>query len=755
MRPDDAGPAEVSSGGPAQTGVARDQPAAAQLAWPAPATAGGLGRFFWPRSIAIIGASGSPHTLSARPLRILQQHGYPGRLYPVNPRYAELAGLACYPDVGSLPESPDLALVLVSAAAVPGVVDECGAAGVGGVVVISSGFAEQQAGGAQLRARLREVLDRHPALRLAGPNSEGFINVRGAVPATFSPAADPDRGMQHLLPGPVAVVSQSGGLGFALFNDGQARGLGFSYVISAGNEDDLSLLDYVDYLVTDERVQVILLFVEGLRQAGRLAATAARARSAGKRLVAAKAGRSVAGQRATWSHSAHLAGQDEIYQAVLRRCGIPTARDQEELVDLGMAFARAPLPAGRRVGVLTYSGGAGVWAADALEAEGLEVPELSPALAGRIRELLPAYGSAANPVDVTAQVVQTAGGLAPVLELLACSDEVDAVVVTTTLSSAALLAAEEAALARVVRAARKPVLLYSYTRPAPESVEILTRMGLAWFTSGRRVARALRALADYGSFRPAPEVAEQAAGVRPARPAIRAGWQSAAIAGVLAGPPGPLAEWRAKALLLAAGLPVPDGELVRGPAAACAAASRLGYPVAVKAQAAALPHKSEAGAVALGLAGPEQVTDAIKRMAASVRVAVPGTEPDGWLVERMCPAGTEMILGIVRDDALGPAVVAGFGGVYAEILGDVACLPAPLSEAEARAGLAGLRGWALLAGARGRPPADVDALARLVQALGDLAWQCPQITELDLNPVIVGSAGQGAWVADAAGWLAG
>ncbi|HEY2552496.1 MAG TPA: acetate--CoA ligase family protein [Streptosporangiaceae bacterium] len=738
------------------------QPSGAQPGGDVAAAAGGsLERFFSPRSIAIIGASGSPHTLSARPLRILKQHGYPGTLYPVNPRYAELGGLTCYPDVGSLPEPPDLALVLVSAAAVPGVLDQCGEAGVGGVVVISSGFAEQQEGGTELRARLSEVLDRHQGLRLAGPNSEGFINVYGAVPATFSPAADPDRGMQHLLPGPVAVVSQSGGLGFALFNDGQTRGLGFSYVISAGNEDDLSLLDYVDYLVTDERVGVILLFVEGLRHAGRLAATAARARAAGKPLVAAKAGRSSAGQRATWSHSAHLAGRDEIYQAVLRRCGIATAMDQEELVDLGMAFARAPRPAGRRVGVLTYSGGAGVWAADALEAEGLQVPELSAALAGRIRELIPAYGSAANPVDVTAQVVQTAGGLAPVLELLACSDEVDAVVVTTTLSSAALLAAEEAALGQVVRKAGKPVLLYSYTRPAAESVEILTRMGLAWFTSGRRVARALRALTDYGSFTGADRAAAgQSAGPRPTAPrtcteqASLAAMPPDALASVQAAPVGPLTEWRAKALLRAAGLVVPEGELAFDVAAARAAADRLGYPVAVKAQSAALPHKTEAGAVALGLGSPAEVTAAISRMTSRVSAAIPGAELDGWLVERMCPAGTEMILGIVRDQALGPAVVAGFGGIFAEILADVACLPAPMTEAEALAGLAGLRGWPLLAGARGRPPADVSALARLVQALGDLADQCPRITELDLNPVIVGAAGQGAWVADAAGWLA-
>jgi len=756
-----------------------------------------LERFFWPRSIAVIGASGSPHTLSARPLRILQQHRYPGRLYPVNPRHAQLRGLRCYPAVSQLPEVPDLALVLVNACAVPAAVDACGRAGIANVVVISSGFAEQSAGGAARRDQLRAVLARYRDLALAGPNSEGFVNTYGAVPASFSPAIDHDRGLDHLLTGPVAVVAQSGGLGFALFNDGQARGLGFSYVVSTGNEDGLTVLEYVDYLLDDPRVGVVLLFVEGLRNGSRLAGVAAKARAAGKPLVVAKAGRSASGQRAAQSHTASLAGSDQIYDAVFRRHGVIRAEDQEELVDIGMVFSWAPPLTGNRVAVLTYSGGAGVWTADALEAEGFEVPRLSPRLQERISALIPAYGSAVNPVDVTAQVVQTAGGLAPILELLAGTDEVDAVIVTTTLSSAVLLGEEEAALAAALQRSGKPVLAYSYTRPATAAVEILARIRLPWFTSGRRAARALRALRDY---RRLAEFADRRD--HPASSATSAASPALVTPSARLGDPGPWVEWRAKAALREAGLPVPDGELVPAAsaaagaavaaagtavadaaaasagavaaagadtaavavaaavaaaaadtAAAVAAASRIGYPVAVKAQSAALAHKTEAGAVLLGLGDDAAVAAAVVRITANLAAAAPGLELDGWLVERMCPAGAEMIAGVLRDPELGPAVVVGFGGVYAEILRDTICLPAPLTADEARQGIGCLRGEALLRGARGQPPADVDAFADLVAALGDLAVAHPEIAELDLNPVLLGRPGHGAWVADVAGRL--
>jgi len=449
-----------------------------------------LSNLLQPQSIAVIGASANSAVISGMPLRILAQHGYRGAVYPVNPRHAELAGLACYPHIGAVPEPVDLALVVVHADAVPEVVAGCGAAGARFVVVISSGFAEQDPGGARQRA-LREACGGYPRMRLLGPNSEGLMNVVDRIPVTFSPTVDRERGLRRLRTGDVAVVSQSGGLGFALFNDGLERGLGFSHVVSTGNELDLDLADVAEHLAADPSTRVLLLFLEGLPDPSRLADVAAVARDTGTRVIVAKAGASPAGRRAALAHTAHEAGADGAYAELFARHGIVRARDQEHIVDLAMAFSRAKPPRGNRVGVLTTSGGAGTWLADDLAAAGLGVPLLGAATQQRLRALIPAYGSPANPVDATAQVF-SGGGIGPVLDALAGSGEVDAIACVLTLADAHRIELERPALAAT--AARLPLVVYSYTRPADRSIDALADLGIAYFTSGARTAAALREL---------------------------------------------------------------------------------------------------------------------------------------------------------------------------------------------------------------------------------------------------------------------
>jgi acyl-CoA synthetase (NDP forming) len=449
-----------------------------------------LDRLLRPRSIAIIGASANAGAISGMPQRILAQHGFGGAVYPVNPRYAEIDGLACYADLGAVPEPVDLALIVVNADAVPGVVDGCGQAGARFAVVISSGFAEQDPHGDRERA-LRAARDRHPDLRLLGPNSEGLMNVVDGIPATFSPTVDYERGLRRLRTGDVGVVAQSGGLGFALFNDGQERGLGFSHVVSTGNELDLDLADVAEQLATDPATRVILLFLEGLREPARLGEVAALATANGKKLIVAKAGASAAGRRAALAHTAHDAGDDATYATILTEHGIARARDQEQLVDVAMAFSRIPTPAGPRVGVLTTSGGAGVWLADDLTAAGLSVPVLSTELQTRLRGLIPAYGSPVNPVDATAQVF-SGGGIGPVLDVLVGGGEIDALACVLTLADAARVEQERAAIAAA--ADRMPLVIYSYTRPAQRSLDVLADLGIAYYTSGHRTAAALSAL---------------------------------------------------------------------------------------------------------------------------------------------------------------------------------------------------------------------------------------------------------------------
>jgi acyl-CoA synthetase (NDP forming) len=445
-----------------------------------------------PRSVAIIGASINAGVISGIPQRILAQHGYPGTVYPVNPRYSEINGLPCYPDIGAVPGPVDVALIVVGAETVPEVLSQCGKAGVTFAVIISSGFAEQ-ASATDRTARLQAVRADYPGIRVLGPNAEGLINLTDGIPLGFSPTIDYTRGLEKLRTGDVAVIAHSGGLGFALFNNGLAAGLGFSHIISTGNEADLDLAELASYLLDQADTQVLLLFVEGLSQPEQLSELAAAARARGKTLVVAKVGDTPAGARAALAHTAHDAGDEQIYTDILGHGGILRALDQEHMVDLAMALSRTRAPAGDRVGVVTTSGGAGTWAADDLVHAGLAVPVLSDGLQARLRERIPAYGGAANPVDPTAQVLGR-GGIAPVVELLADSGEVDDVVLVSTLADPQQLEREKFELATI--AARFPLMLYTYTRPAPASVDLLEELGIAYYTTSRRTAAALKGLVD-------------------------------------------------------------------------------------------------------------------------------------------------------------------------------------------------------------------------------------------------------------------
>lgn len=443
-----------------------------------------------PSSIAIIGASAVRDVIPGLPQRILAQHGYRGAVYPVNPRYETIDGLRCYPDIGAVPGPVDVALIVVNAANVAGLLARCGQAGVRFAVIISSGFAEQSGGGPR-QEELRAVCERFPDMRVLGPNAEGHINVIDEIPVGFSPMINYERGLDRLRHGDITVVAQSGGLGFALFNDGLGRGLGFSHVISTGNEIDLDLADVASHLLDDPATRVLLLFVEGLDDPGRLAKLGADARERGKHVIAAKVGGTEAGKRAALAHTAHEPGDDAEYARALADGGIPVAADQEELVDLAMAFSRTRTPAGRRVGIVTTSGGSGTWLADDCEAAGLQLPVLSAGLQALLREKIPPYGSPANPVDTTAQVLSR-GGIAPVLRLVAGSGEVDALALVATLADGKQIERERGELRAI--ATEMPLVVYSYTRPSARSLELLEQLRIACFTSGRRTARALAAL---------------------------------------------------------------------------------------------------------------------------------------------------------------------------------------------------------------------------------------------------------------------
>jgi len=701
--------------------------------------------FFFPRRIAVIGASNDTARIRGRFIVLLRQHGFDGEIIPVTPSHGEIQGLPAVPRIDAIPGDPvDLALVAVPAPAVVGVLRECAAAGVRGAIVFTSGFAEEGGDMAAAQAEITRIAH-ESGMRIGGPNAMGYFNARGRVAATFSQAIDTEeaaRGIDaHDLPGGIAVVSQSGGLGFSIYNRALRRRIGGDFVVGTGNEADLGTLDFAGFLIEDPAVRQMLLFLEGVRDGRRLAPFARRAAELGKPVIVAKVGRSPAAQRAAISHTASLTGSDAAFDALFAHYGMIRVHEVEHMLDHAAAFAMPVLPAGDRVAIVTASGGSGSWLADGLAAAGLRVPELDADTQRRILAHLPSYGSAGNPVDITAQAMKAVNDVLE--EVLACPD-VDMVVLVSPLSLVSRNPYDLERIRAAIARWGKPVVFYSYTPPSDFMRDFAARAGAAVYSTIDGCARGLRGLVDWARFR------ERFA--RREAPDAEIAMMREAIAPLLdAHPPGAVAsEYDSRRLLEAAGIGGPAGRLATTEDEALAAFEAIGAPVALKLQSPGLPHKTEAGAIRLGVAD----ADALRRgyrelMALADRVAA-GAPAQGVLVQAMAAPGIEMIAGIVHDADLGPLLMVGAGGIHAEVLRDTAFAPAPVDAAEARRLVDSLRMRPLLDGVRGAPAADVDAFVELARRLSVLAVAADgRIGELEINPVFVHPAGAGASAVDA------
>src|SRR3954453_20447835 len=459
-----------------------------------------LDSFFSPSSIALIGASRDLDKIPGRLLSMLRKNHYPGRIYPINPNYGELDGLKCYPSISDVGAPIDLAIVIIPAKAVLGALEQCAAAGVKNAVIISSGFAEEGGDSAAMQNAIAE-LARNTGMRISGPNAEGFYSEVQRVAATFSPTVDvkPDAPRLIATKRRIGIVAQSGGIGFAIYHRAKALGIALSYVVSAGNESDLGAGEFLDYMVQDDSTDVILLFIEGIRDVDKFLAAARRAAEIGKPVIVAKVGRSGAGERAAASHTASMAGWSAAYDAVFAKYGFIVSNDLDEAVTIAAVLTTSPLPKGDRVAVVTVSGGAGIWGADAVALRGLQVPELSEPIQAEIKKLMPSYGSARNPIDVTAQGV-TSGGLQKSVDLLTASDEVDAILVVLSLSSEVRKPFKDDELKSVLAAQRKPVVFYSYTVPSDFARHDLAKSGVVVLSGLTHVGVAMRQLVDYAKF---------------------------------------------------------------------------------------------------------------------------------------------------------------------------------------------------------------------------------------------------------------
>jgi acetate---CoA ligase (ADP-forming) len=711
------------------------------------ATKPNVGALLTPKSVAVVGAAPVGQGLRGRILEFMLLHPFAGNIYPISRSHAEVQGLKAYPSIEDCPTQVDLAVLIIPAKFVPEELERCGKAGVKAAAIISSGFAEEPGeAGAKMQAALRAIAARY-GMAVTGPNSEGFASIEANLLPTFSPVAGPSD--IPLLPvnrnnGRLAVVAQSGGMGFSFFDRGRPKEMAFDYVVTTGNEAVLETFDVVEHLVDAGKTDAFCLLVEDIKTPETFQRVAEKALRAGKPIILNKIGKTDAGARAAASHTAALAGSYSAFQAIAQRYGIIEGTHVEEMVDIANGFLawRGRLPTGRRIGICTGSGGGGAWLSDACTQAGLEVPTLDAETRKIIDVHLPPYGTSQNPVDGTAQAIRQIG-YAGLAGPLANSPGIDGVICIMSARAAEHLTHEREKLAALKKSSPKPILMWTYTNPHPDAVKVLSEAGFALYGNMQCVVATMRHMAAYREHRERfLKVQEIWSPAAEARGRVAAGLARAGRV---------LTEADAKPLLAAYGIGTTALEkLVQSRDDAIAAAKAISKPVALKVQSPEILHKTEAGAVALGARNAEEVGAAYDRILANAKAHAPKAAVQGVLVQAMAEKGREVILGINRDPHFGPMLMLGLGGIHVEVMKDVVFSPVPLSRDDALRLIDQLKGAKLLDAHRGMPAADKGALADLMVRLGRLAADhADAIAEIDLNPVIVHPEGKGATIADA------
>lgn len=687
-------------------------------------------RLFEPSGIAVIGATPDLTRIGGQPIRALTQFGYRGRIYPVNPRHTTIAGLRTYSRATEIDGPCDLALVAVPAAQVPDVVRDCGRAGIPYIAVLSAGFRETGATGRALEDEMLAAA-RASGARLLGPNCQGLLNLASAVYAGFgAPFQDPD-----LPRGPMALVTQSGGVGFSIVMALAERRLGFDIVASTGNETDIDASEIVEALIDDDGIRVICLYLEGVRDGRRLMRAIRDATRAGKPVIVWKTGNTPGGAMAAASHTAQLTGSYGVYRSALRQAGAIAVNDIGQLADACEAFLCNHFPQGRRIASVGISGGAGILLADRLEEAGLTLACLSSETQEALSTFMPAFASANNPVDVTANVFNDPTLVDATLDAIASDRNVDIVSVLLASLSPQAAVTTANACARIVEKHRKPVFVAWTARhkQGSEALEILHKACIPVFDSPVRIADAAGRLAAFARNRTRDAF--------PQHPPL-----SKPLGLVHDG--NPLDEAKLLDMLEQTGIRAIPRHFVpinRIESEEC----RCSFPVAVKVVSPDIPHKTEVKGVLLDVRTSDDARTAMKTVVQSAQRARPDARIRGVLLSSMVVDGLEIILGVVDDPAFGPVVTVGLGGVLTELLQDTSSRVAPVDIATAKEMLSELRAAPLLFGYRKRAPRDVEALAAAMVQLGNLAIATPAIAELEINPLFVMLEGDGVYAADA------
>ncbi len=690
-----------------------------------------LEEMFGPSAIAVVGASEKQGKVGRVVLQNILGSGYAGKVYPVNPSHEEILSLPCYASVSDLPEAPELAVIIVPAASVRKVMEECGSRGVKAAVIISAGFKESGREGYHREMELHQAAERL-GIKVLGPNCLGIADTNTPLNATFAARA-PQRGT-------VAFMSQSGALCTAVLGWSEENHLGFSRFISLGNKMDLDESDFLEALENDDSSRVIAAYLEGVADGAKFLEVTGRV-SRSKPVIIFKAGVTQAGARAVSSHTGTLAGSENAYIAAFRACGALRAEAVEDLFMLARGFSTQPPPRGPRVCVVTNAGGPGIIASDALERSGLTLATLGEETARRLREGLPEAASVYNPVDVLGD----AGADRYRLAVCAALEDpgVDALLVILTPQAMTRAADTARVVAECAGGAEKTVFaVFMGGTDVEEAEGILREAGIPNFPFPEEAVRTLRSMKSYGDFLS-----------RPRQTRVRFSVDKAAAGGVLervrAQGRKELVEVEAREVLAAYGFQVARTVLATNLEECIRAGRETGYPVVIKIASPQILHKTDIGGVVVGIQNTDDLITAYERVTANARKFFPRAEIWGVLVQEMLPPSRELILGMNRDSTFGPLLMTGLGGVYVEVLKDVSFRLAPVSEEDVMDMLRELKSYWLLQGARGEPPADIDAVIESMLRVSQLVTDFPEINELDINPLRVLEDGKGCLAADA------
>jgi acyl-CoA synthetase (NDP forming) len=694
-------------------------------------SAADLTRLINPGVVAVVGASETRGSFGERTLSNMS--AFSGKVFAINPKYQTLLGRPCVPSLADMPESPDCVVLCVARPMVEGMIEGAAAVKAGGVIVYASGFAET-AKPDRIEAQQRVVeLAHRTGVRVVGPNCVGLANTRSGAGLNFMPDY---AGMGHKR-GPIGIVSQSGALGYTVLQ-GMERGIGFSHYLAAGNSCDVDVCDFISYLAEDDDTKAIVCLLEGVKSGGRFLTAARKARDAGKALIVYKTGNSETSSKAAMSHTGTMVGSAVAYQTAIADTGAIAIDDLEAVLETASFFAKTKAPSnGRGVGILSTSGGAAVICADKAEQHGVPLPALEARTASALKEVVPDFGSVANPSDLTAEVLKTSETFGFCLDAFLNDSGFSALVMPMIFAHSSSSGARAPTIVEAAARTDRPLAVVWmnewYQGPGSELLDADPKVCM--FRSADRCFATLRAWLDWHEYRGRQADAERRLAVS-AEPAARAILSDAKRRGTT------LSETESKRVLACYGIATPKEILAGDPEEAASASRQIGGPVAIKIVSPDILHKTEAGGVRLGLSTPEDVRKAAEDIQASALRYAPQARIDGISVQQMVPPGVEIVLGVKNDRQFGPLIAAGLGGIMVELLGDTAVRLAPVNDRTARAMLASLKGRALLTGFRGKPGVDIDGLVDTICRLSELAHDLRDIVDqIDINPVIAGAGG--------------